>query len=101
MQTQGVVHRDLKLENILIDKCLNVKIADFGLALSGDTESLTSFCGSQGYMAPELEEKKEHRGTETDIFSLGVILFILVTGLAPFKKATLDDKNFRHLASGK
>ena len=95
IHAQGIVHRDIKLENILIDKDLTIKIADFGLATSGDTDRLTEFVGSKGYMAPEITEKREYNGAEADIFSLGVVLFILVIGLAPFKKTTLDDKNFR------
>ena len=83
------------MENILINKDLTVKIADFGLSTSGDTDQLTEFVGSKGYMAPQITENREYSGTEADIFSLGVILFILVIGLAPFKETTLDDKNFR------
>ena len=52
MHSNGIVHRDLKLENIMIDKELNVKIADFGFSLNEGIEELSSFSGSPAYMAP-------------------------------------------------
>ena len=80
-----ITHRDLKLENILINKDFNLKIADFGFAYHGKNIScLTEYKGTKTYMAPEMLERKSYDGRKADIFSAGVIIFILVVGLFPF-----------------
>jgi serine/threonine protein kinase len=83
----GVVHRDLKLENILVDEKLNLKVADFGFATYKKIEKLKSYRGTLTYMAPEIKEQKIYKGKEVDMFSCGVILFIIVQGIFPFKEA--------------
>merc|ERR1719364_469789 len=75
MQGKGVVHRDLKLENILVDDHLNLKIADFGFATYKKIDRLKSYRGTMTYMAPEIKEGKVYNGKQIDIFSTGVILF--------------------------
>jgi len=91
MQSKGVAHRDLKLENILVDSELNIKIADFGFATFKKVNQLESYSGTMTYMAPEIKESKQYDGKKTDMFSIGVILFILVQGIFPFKEAKKDD----------
>jgi len=87
MNSKNVVHRDIKLENILLDNQMNLKLADFGFAANKNIDKLTTFRGTQSYMAPEIRESKEYDGRQTDIFSFGVVLFTIVVGYFPFSKA--------------
>jgi len=87
MHSRRVVHRDLKLENILIDDQLNLKLADFGFACYKNIDALNSYRGTMTYMAPEIKEGKTYKGQNVDMFSIGVILFIIVQGIFPFKEA--------------
>jgi len=101
MQNKGVVHRDLKLENILVDDNLNLKIADFGFATYKKIEKLKSYRGTMTYMAPEIKEGKVYNGKQIDMFSTGVILFIIVQGIFPFKEAKKDEYFYNLLLQGK
>jgi serine/threonine protein kinase len=87
----GVAHRDLKLENILVDCDLTIKIADFGYAAFNKIDLLSSYRGTFTYMAPEIKEGKKYSGTKVDVFSAGVILFILIRGIFPFKEARKEE----------
>ncbi|XP_070659099.1 testis-specific serine/threonine-protein kinase 5-like [Bos indicus] len=84
----GIVHRDLKCENILLDDRGCLKLSDFGFAnRSGLKNSLLStFCGSVAYTAPEILMSKKYNGEQADLWSLGVILYAMVTGKLPFKE---------------
>lgn len=101
MHNKRVVHRDLKLENILIDDQLNLKVADFGFACYKSIDTLKSYRGTMTYMAPEIKEGKQYKGTEVDVFSIGVILFIIVQGIFPFKEARKEEYFYNLLLSGK
>ena len=91
MQAKGVSHRDLKLENILVDEDMNLKVADFGFSTFTDVTNLKSYRGTKTYMAPEIKVGKKYDGFEIDMFSTGVILFIIVQGTFPFQEAKKDE----------
>ncbi|ORY76243.1 hypothetical protein BCR35DRAFT_305889 [Leucosporidium creatinivorum] len=85
LHQSGVVHRDLKLENILLDERVNVKIADLGFGREFEKGRwMETWVGTLGYCAPEVVAAKRYLGEEVDIWSLGVILYTLLTGSLPF-----------------
>ncbi|XP_071197124.1 serine/threonine-protein kinase SIK2-like [Salvelinus alpinus] len=85
-----IVHRDLKTENLLLDTNMNIKLADFGFGnFYNSGEPLSTWCGSPPYAAPEVFEGKEYEGPQLDIWSLGVVLYVLVCGSLPFDGPSL------------
>ena len=90
------VHRDLKLENILLDKNENVKLVDFGFTreYEGKMSYLQTFCGTVCYSAPEMLKGEKYAGEKVDVWSLGIILFALLTGELPFDED--DDLATKH-----
>ncbi|EME39598.1 hypothetical protein DOTSEDRAFT_75299 [Dothistroma septosporum NZE10] len=86
VHNKGCVHRDLKLENILLDKAQNVKLVDFGFTreYSGSTSYLQTWCGTIAYSAPEMLRGEKYAGEKVDVWSMGVILYALLTGELPF-----------------
>jgi len=93
----GVIYRDLKPENVLLDEKGNVRLTDFGLSkesVFGPSSGATSFCGTPEYIAPEVLKRQGH-GRAVDWWSLGALLFEMITGLPPFysrNRETMFDK---------
>ncbi|MCJ1475605.1 serine/threonine-protein kinase KIN2 [Lambiella insularis] len=89
----SIVHRDLKIENILISKTGDIKIIDFGLSnLFSPRSHLKTFCGSLYFAAPELLQARQYTGPEVDVWSFGIVLYVLVCGKVPF-----DDQSMPQL----
>ncbi|XP_048492890.1 CBL-interacting protein kinase 32 isoform X10 [Beta vulgaris subsp. vulgaris] len=95
--SRGVYHRDLKPENLLLDKTGDLKVSDFGLSaisqqqIQGDG-LLHTTCGTPNYVAPEVLDDRGYDGATADLWSCGVILFVLLAGYLPF-----DDSNLMNL----
>ncbi len=86
LHSQNIIHRDIKLENILIDSNSFVKLCDFGVSREvrrGDL--LSNKCGTLAYIAPEILRNKEYEGFGVDIWSAGVVLYTMLCGTVPFK----------------
>ncbi|KAL6627225.1 hypothetical protein ACP70R_030951 [Stipagrostis hirtigluma subsp. patula] len=102
--SRGVYHRDLKPENLLVDENGNLKVSDFGLsALKEECQKqdglLHTTCGTPAYVAPEIISKKGYDGAKADIWSCGVILFVLLAGYLPFHESNLMDM-YRKISRG-
>lgn len=91
--SRGVYHRDLKPENLLLDENADLKVSDFGLSALADHVRgdglLHTLCGTPAYVAPEILAKKGYDGAKIDVWSCGIVLFVLVAGYLPFNDPNL------------
>ena len=89
---RSVIHRDIKLDNILLDCEKGVKICDFGVSkIIKKGQVIQEQCGTPAYLAPEIIIDKGYEGFFVDVWSLGVLLFAMLCGTVPFKASNLDD----------
>jgi 5'-AMP-activated protein kinase catalytic alpha subunit len=101
--SRGVYHRDLKPENLLLDENDNLKVSDFGLSTLSESKCrdglLHTTCGTPAYVAPEVINRKGYEGCKADIWSCGVILFVLLAGYLPFHDQNLMEM-YRKIGKG-
>lgn len=101
--SRGVCHRDLKPENLLLDENGNLKVSDFGLSALAESKRqdglLHTTCGTPAYVAPEVINRKGYDGAKADIWSCGVILFVLLAGYLPFRDSNLMEM-YRKIGKG-
>jgi len=94
LHANGIVHRDIKLDNILLDGKGNVKIGDFGVSKKiTQNELLFEQCGTPAYIAPEIVRELGYKGYPVDIWSAGICLFAILYGNVPFKAQNGADLN--------
>ncbi|GER44286.1 CBL-interacting protein kinase 2 [Striga asiatica] len=101
--SRGVYHRDLKPENLLLDDNGDLKVSDFGLSALHESRRkdglLHTMCGTPAYVAPEVVSRRGYDGAKADIWSCGVILFVLLTGYLPFHDSNLMEM-YRKIGKG-
>jgi serine/threonine protein kinase len=97
LHSANVAHRDLKLDNILIEDGSGlIKIIDFGFSvLCSSQQKLKIFCGTPSYMAPEITLKREYDGRAVDMWALGVLLYVMLSGTFPFKGISEADLYYK------
>ena len=89
---RSVLHRDIKLDNILLDGEGGVKICDFGVSrLVTLNELIQEQCGTPAYLAPEMSCNSKYHGFYVDIWSLGILLYVMLQGTVPFKASTMEN----------
>ncbi|KAI6235987.1 Protein kinase domain-containing protein [Aphelenchoides besseyi] len=98
LHSNGIVHRDLKAENLLLDTNNDIKLADFGFSNFYGVDPLKTFCGSPPYASPEIFSGTSYAGPEVDIWSLGVVLYVMICGVLPFEGCTLQHLRDRVLS---
>uniref|UniRef100_A0ACD5YBM6 Uncharacterized protein n=1 Tax=Avena sativa TaxID=4498 RepID=A0ACD5YBM6_AVESA len=98
--SRGVYHRDIKPENLLLDGAGDLKVADFGLGAVADGNLRHTLCGTPAYVAPEILSKQGYDPAKVDVWSCGVVLFVLAAGYLPFNDASLINM-YRKIYAGR
>ena len=104
MHSNGIAHRDLKPDNIMLDENNDIKIIDFGFASSIENRKSVNHkqrIGTAAYMPPEMLEGQKYRLQDADLFALGVVLFTMRTGNFPFDVASKSDNFYKTLYNNK
>ena len=101
MHTNNVIHRDLKLGNLFIDRHMSIKIGDLGLAtkLTHSSERKRTICGTPNYIAPEIIDGKGGHSFQVDIWSMGVIMYTLLVGKPPYEAKDVKSTYKRIIAN--
>lgn len=99
LHSKGISHRDMKAENILLDKHYNLKVADFGY--SSQKASNVTAAGTEAYMAPEVLHSRPYHGPVVDIFGAGLILFTMRAQAKPFNKAKASDSHYKNIVANR
>lgn len=100
MHSYCIIYRDLKAENIMVDKFDNIKIIDFGLSVYSCERDQTSLAGTLEYVAPEVARREKY-GREVDYYSLGVLLYLLQTKRLPYRRGKMAKDEFtKQIAKG-
>ena len=95
IHSKGIIHRDIKLDNILIDLHNNIKICDFGVGKNyQNNEKFMDQCGTPAYIAPEILQNEGYEGPPVDIWSAGVVLYAMLSGNVPFKGNNIKDLQY-------
>jgi serine/threonine protein kinase len=93
LHKRNIVHRDIKLENLMLTAENQVKIIDFGFSVKiPKDKTLGVFCGTPSYMSPELATKRDYYGHLADIWALGILLYVLLVGAFPIKGISFPKK---------
>ena len=92
LHSKGIVHRDIKAENILLNRHKQLKLIDFGFSLyTQPPDTIDTFCGTPTYMAPEIVSRRDHVAIYTDMWSLGILFFVMLQGNYPFRARNEND----------
>ena len=100
MHANNIAHRDIKMQNIIVGPSLEIKVVDFGFSRDGANELSSTFCGSPAYLAPECVRKIAYVPLRSDIWSAGIVLYVMLTGVFPWSTTSIPQM-LAEIAQGK